>query len=110
MPVFHLGVNYRDWNDEDALRKTVEGMRDSSLGQELTAVQEDELYVGGSAYQGPIINLFQTEMLGKQLYPDEFGEWPGEITAGELPDIPEEQQLFDREKLAEIITSATGAQ
>jgi hypothetical protein len=24
--VFHLGVNYRDWNDEDALRKTVEGM------------------------------------------------------------------------------------
>ncbi|WP_242493448.1 ABC transporter substrate-binding protein [Haloarcula hispanica] len=105
--VFHFGVNYRDWNGEDALRKTVEGMRDSSLGQELTAVQEDELYVGGSAYQGPIINLFQTEMLGKQLYPDEFGEWPGEITAGELPAIPEDEQLFDRDELADILAESS---
>ncbi|WP_228841697.1 branched-chain amino acid ABC transporter substrate-binding protein [Haloarcula sp. CBA1127] len=109
MLVFHFGVNYRDWNGEDALRKTVEGMRDSSLGQELTAVQEDRLYVGGSAYQGPIINLFQTEMLGKQLYPNEFGEWPGEITAGELPEIPEGEQLFDREELADIISETNKA-
>ncbi|PCR89043.1 ferrichrome ABC transporter substrate-binding protein [Natrinema ejinorense] len=104
--VFHFGVNYRDWNDDDALRKTVEGMRDSPLGQKLTAVQEDELYVGGSAYQGPIINLFQTEMLGKQLYPDEFGEWPGEVTAGELPEIPEDEWLFDREELADIVSGS----
>ncbi|WP_170092872.1 ABC transporter substrate-binding protein [Halomicrobium mukohataei] len=104
--VFHFGVNYRDWNDENALRKTVEGMRDSRLGQELTAVQDDELYVGGSAYQGPIINLFQTEMLGKQLYPDEFGEWPGEVTAAELPTIPEDEQLFDREALAAAVTGS----
>jgi len=110
VPVFHLGVNYRDWNGEDALRKTVEGMRDSSLRQKLTAVQEERLYVGRSAYQDPIINLFQTEMLGKQLYPDEFGEWPGEITAGEVPEVPEDEQLFDREELGEILTGAAGAQ
>ncbi|QPV63829.1 ABC transporter substrate-binding protein [Halosimplex litoreum] len=102
--VFHFGVNYRDWNGEDALRKTVEGMRDSSLGQQLTAVQNDELYVGGSAYQGPIINLFQTEMLGKQLYPEAFGEWPGKVASGKLPDIPAEEQVFDRQRLADIVT------
>jgi len=104
--VFHFGVNYRDWNGEDALRKTVEGMRDSPLGQKVTAVQEDELYVGGTPYQGPIINLFQTEMLGKQLYPDRFGEWPGDVTTDGLPDIPEDEQLFDREELATIITGS----
>jgi ABC-type Fe3+-hydroxamate transport system substrate-binding protein len=102
--IFHFGVNYRDWNGENALRATVEGMRDSPLGQELTAVQEDNLYIGGTPYQGPIINLFQTEMLGKQLYPDQFGEWPGDVTAERLPDIPAEEQLFDRDALAEIIT------
>lgn len=101
--VFHFGVNYRDWKGEDALKKTVEGMRDSDLGQQLTAVQEDELYVGGSAYQGPIINLFQTEMLGKQLYPDQFGEWPGEVASGELPEISEEEHVFDRQRLADIV-------
>jgi ABC-type Fe3+-hydroxamate transport system substrate-binding protein len=102
--VFHFGVNYRDWKGEDALKKTVEGMRNSDLGQQLTAVQEDELYVGGSAYQGPIINLFQTEMLGKQLYPDQFGAWPGEVASGELPEIPEEEHVFDRQRLADIVT------
>lgn len=104
--VFHFGVNYRDWNGEDALKKTIEGLRDSPIGQELTAVQEDELYVGGSPYQGPIINLFQTEMLGKQLYPEQFGEWTGEVASGELPDIPKSEQLFNREKLAEIVTGS----
>ena len=101
--VFHFGVNYRDWNGEDALRETVEGLRDSSVGQELTAVQAGNLYVGGSAYQGPIINLFQTEMLGKQLYPEQFGEWNGDVASGELPEIPAEEQLFDRQRLADII-------
>jgi iron complex transport system substrate-binding protein len=105
--VFHFGVNYRDWKGEDALKKTVEMMRDSPMGKELTAVQDDELYVGGTAYQGPIINLFQTEMLGKQLYPEQFGEWPGEVASGELPEISADEQLFDREQLAEIITGSS---
>lgn len=102
--VLHFAVNYRDWKGKDATQATVEELRNSSLGQELTAVQDDNLYIGGTPYQGPIINLFQTEMLGKQLYPDEFGEWPGDVTDDTLPDIPDDEQLFDREKLAEIIT------
>ncbi|WP_238398300.1 ABC transporter substrate-binding protein [Halorussus salinus] len=104
--IFHFGVNYRDWNGKDATQATVEGLRDSPLGQELTAVQEDNLYIGGTPYQGPIINLFQTEMLGKQLYPDQFGEWPGDVTDDRLPDVPEEEQLFDRDELADIITGS----
>ncbi|MFC7139687.1 ABC transporter substrate-binding protein [Halosimplex aquaticum] len=104
--VFHFGLNYRDWNGENALRKRVEGMRDSSLGTQLSAVQDDELYVGGSAYQGPIINLFQTEMLGKQLYPEAFGEWPGAVTDADLPEIPPGERLIDRERMAAIVSGA----
>lgn len=106
MIVFHFAVNYRDWNGEDALEETVGIMRDSPMGQKLTAVQEDELYVGDTAYQVPSINRFQTEMLGKQRYPEQFGEWPADVASGELPDIPAEEQLFDREQLADIITES----
>ncbi|MDF9748257.1 ABC transporter substrate-binding protein [Natrinema salsiterrestre] len=102
--ILHFAVNYRDWDGKDATQATVEELRSSSLGQKLTAVQEDNVFIGGTPYQGPIINLFQTEMLGKQLYPDEFGEWPGDVTDDQLPDIPAEEQLFDRDALAEIIT------
>jgi ABC-type Fe3+-hydroxamate transport system substrate-binding protein len=102
--VLHFGVNYRDWDGTDATQATVEELRSSSFGRRLTAVREGNLFIGGTPYQGPIINLFQTEMLGKQLYPEEFGEWPGDVTDDRLPDIPEEEQLFDRDALAEIIT------
>lgn len=96
-------MNYRDWKGKDALTATVEELRSSSLGQQLAAVQDDELYVGGSAYQGPIVNLFQTEMLGKQLYPDAFGEWPGDVTDDRIPDVPQEEQLFDRQRVADAV-------
>lgn len=66
--------------------------------QEITAVQEGNLYVGGTDNQGPIINLFQTEMLAKQLYPETFGEWPG------VGEVPPDEELVDRDRLAEIIT------
>jgi len=55
------------------------------------------LFVGGSPDQGPIVNTFQTEMLAKQLYPDEFGEYPG------LGEIPTDEQLFDRGRIDEIV-------
>lgn len=104
--ILHFAVNYRDWKGKDATQATVEELRESTLGQQLTAVQNDELYVGGTPYQGPVINLFQTEMLGKQLYPDAFGAWPGDVTDDTIPDIPDDEQLFDREELADIITGA----
>ena len=90
--VFHFGVG-----NQEALPEAIEAMREDSLGSQLSAVQNDRLYMGGTAYQGPIINLFQTEMLAKQLYPEAFGEWHG------LGETPEDEQLFDRQEIADII-------
>ncbi|ESP89973.1 ABC transporter substrate-binding protein [Candidatus Halobonum tyrrellensis] len=101
--VFHLGVSHRDLGGENYVQPTVDLLYDNSVTSQVTAVEEDALYVGGTPYQGPIVNLFQTEMTAKQLYPDEFGAWPG-FSAGEsYPDIPADERLFDRERLAAIV-------
>ncbi|PSP68082.1 ferrichrome ABC transporter substrate-binding protein [Halobacteriales archaeon QS_1_69_70] len=75
----------------------MEMMQKDPVGQELTAVQNGRLYRGGTELQGPIINLFQTEIAAKQFYPDTFGEWRG------LGDTPTDEQLFDRQRVADII-------
>ncbi|GAA5433560.1 hypothetical protein Hjap01_03048 [Haloarcula japonica] len=72
--------------------------------REITAVQEGRIYAQGARRQGPILNLFQTEMTAKQLYPDQFGEWPGYVDGDPYPEIPVEEQLFDRQRVADIIT------
>jgi hypothetical protein len=46
------------------------------------------------------LNLFRLEMTAKQLYPDQFGEWPGYVN-GEP--YPEDEQLFDRQRVADIV-------
>ena len=66
--------------------------------QGLTAVQNDRIYYGPLAFQGPVLALFQTEMFVKQIYPEQFGEWPGVDES-----IPEDEQLFDRQQVADII-------
>jgi ABC-type Fe3+-hydroxamate transport system substrate-binding protein len=71
---------------------------DHPVASEITAVQNDRLYAGGSALQGPIYNLFQVEISAKQVYPDLFGQPPA---PGES--VPEEEQLFDRQRVADII-------
>jgi ABC-type Fe3+-hydroxamate transport system substrate-binding protein len=77
------------------------------VGQELTAVQNDRVYASGAAWhQGPIMTMFGLEMTAKQLYPDAFGEWPGYVDGEPLPEIPDDEQLFDRQRLAEIINGA----
>jgi hypothetical protein len=73
------------------------------VGSQLTAVQNDRVYAAGMRYQGPIMNLFQIEMGAKQLYPDLFGEWPGYEDGEHYPDIPEEEWLFDRRRVADIV-------
>ncbi|GGN22147.1 ABC transporter substrate-binding protein [Halarchaeum nitratireducens] len=73
------------------------------VGQELTAVRNDRVYASGVGGQGPIMNLFQLEMTAKQLFPDAFGEWPGYVDGEPYPDIPEGEQLFDRQRVADII-------
>jgi ABC-type Fe3+-hydroxamate transport system substrate-binding protein len=81
-----------------------ERLRSHSVGSELTAVRDDRVYAQGMRYQGPLMNLFQIEMTAKQLYPDVFGEWPGYEHGDHYPEIPAEERLFDRERVADIVT------
>jgi ABC-type Fe3+-hydroxamate transport system substrate-binding protein len=63
------------WVDEfDSHR---EALADDPVGGEFSAVQNDRIYRGPPVFQGTPINLLGIEMVAKQLYPDQFGEWPG---------------------------------
>lgn len=73
------------------------------VGRQLTAVKDDRVHAAGMRAQGPIMNLFQLEMGAKQLYPDVFGEWPGYEDGDHYPDIPKDEQLFDRQRVADIV-------
>ncbi|EMA18251.1 putative iron transport protein [Haloarcula amylolytica JCM 13557] len=79
-------------------------LADDEVLRKMTAVQEGRIYAQGARRQGPILNLFQTEMTAKQLYPDQFGEWPGYVDGEPYPELPVEEQLFDRQRVADIIT------
>ncbi|AEH36886.1 ABC transporter substrate-binding protein [Halopiger xanaduensis] len=65
-------------------------LRNHEVASELQAVQNDRIIYGGLTYQGPIIHLFQLERAARGLYPDEFGD----------------EQLFDRQRVADIVTGA----
>lgn len=77
-------------------------MKDDNVGSQLTAVENDNIYPGAYGEQGPIVNLLQTEMKTQQLYPDEFGTFNPE----QFPEVPEENQLFDRQRVVDIINGA----
>jgi ABC-type Fe3+-hydroxamate transport system substrate-binding protein len=79
-----------------------QALRDDPVTAEISAVQNDRIYPQGARYQGPILHLFQLEMTAKQLYPDVFGEWPT-YSEGPYPEIPAEEQLFDRQRVADVI-------
>lgn len=96
--IFNFGITYRDFDGTNYIQQQRELLEDHPVGSRVTAVDNGDLYVGGTPYQGPIINMFQTEMAAKQLYPEEFGAYPG---YGELSS---DEQLFDRQRLAEIAT------
>ncbi|RKD98145.1 ABC transporter substrate-binding protein [Halopiger aswanensis] len=68
----------------------VSHLRDHEVASELQAVQNDRIIYGGLTYQGPIIHLFQLERAAQGLYPDVFGD----------------EQLFDRQRVADIVTGA----
>jgi ABC-type Fe3+-hydroxamate transport system substrate-binding protein len=88
------------WYDWDEIQETVSS---DPVGKELTAVQNDRFYASGGSFQGPLKNLFQLEMTAKQLYPDVFGEWPRFEEGQSYPDFPEEEQLFDHQRVADIV-------
>ncbi|WP_323174199.1 ABC transporter substrate-binding protein [Natrialba sp. PRR66] len=82
----------------EQFEQRMDAMREDPVGKRLTAVQNDRLYRGGTSYQGPIINLFQTEAAAKQFYPETFGEWNGLETLSNG-----DERLFDYDRVADII-------
>ena len=78
-------------------------LNSNDVASEFSAVQNDRVFAQGARFQGPIMNLFQTEMTAKQLYPDQFGTWPGYTDGDPYPEIPQSEQLFDRQRVADII-------
>lgn len=51
-----------------------------------------------------VATLFATEISGKQLSPDQFGEWPGHESGDPYPEVPAGERLFDRQRVATIVT------
>ncbi|WP_134671713.1 ABC transporter substrate-binding protein [Halorussus marinus] len=83
---------------EQFVTNVVEPFENNENGQDLTAVQEGNVIRSSGQYMGPIVDMFSTEAVAKMVYPEEFGEWPGPV--GELS---EEEQLFDRQRVLDII-------
>lgn len=94
--LFQYGFSHVSTDDFQA---RVEAMREDPVGQKLAAVENDRLYRGGTSYQGPIVNLFQTEIAAKQFYPETFGQWNGLETLAD-----EDARLFDHQRVADIVT------
>ncbi len=86
-----------------SMATTRSALENHEVGSRLQAVQNDRVYAAGMRYQGPIMNLFQLEMGAKQLYPDVFGEWPGYEDGEHYPDVPEDEWLFDRRRVAAVV-------
>jgi iron complex transport system substrate-binding protein len=93
--VFQYGFSHVSTEEFQA---RMDAMRDDPIGSQLSAVQNDRLYRGGTSYQGPVINLFQTEAAAKQFYPETFGEWEGFETLAD-----EDARLFDYGRVADAI-------
>jgi len=101
--VFHWGIGTTGETDSfsaTAFREQyVAPLEADSVGSQLTAVQEGNVYPGAFGSQGPLVNLLQTEMVAQQLYPNEFGTFDAE----RFPEISEDHRLFDRQRVADII-------
>ena len=79
------------WEDD-----IVGALQDDPVASEVTAVKEGRILPGNIIEVGPVTNLFNTEDMAKQLYPEEFGEFkPDEYS--------ESERLFDRQALADIV-------
>jgi len=77
------GLTRQEFEDE-----VVSYMREHALGSQLTAVQNDRVFRGGPIYSGPLHNLFMIERYARGYFPEVFPE----------------EELFDRDRLATIIT------
>ncbi|WP_231187464.1 ABC transporter substrate-binding protein [Haladaptatus sp. DYF46] len=76
-----------------------------SVAQQITAVENGRIYPMAIRYGGPIANVFQLEMAAKQVYPEQFGNWPT-AESGSYPSFSTSEQLFDRQNVADSINGA----
>ncbi|VTT86254.1 hypothetical protein DM2_2292 [Halorubrum sp. DM2] len=101
--VIHGGIRLTDDDGEfsaEAFREQfVTPLNEHPIGSQLTAVENDAVYPGPYFLQGPIASLFQTELVARLLYPDAFGTFD----PVQFPDVPAEEQLFDRQHVTDII-------
>ncbi|KOX96580.1 MULTISPECIES: ABC transporter substrate-binding protein [Halorubrum] len=93
----NFGIGYPDSGAGSMRQAVYDLIEDDPVAQELTAVKNDRFYPGGTAFQGPIFNLFQIEIAAKQIYPGEFGEFNG------VGEPPEDERLFDRQRVSDIV-------
>ncbi|MFC6837981.1 ABC transporter substrate-binding protein [Halomarina ordinaria] len=90
-------ASFRD-PDTDWFEDTLEPLKNDPVAGEVSAYQNDRAYPWHETYAaGPIVMMFETELIAKSIYPDVFGEPTG------LEEPPEDEQLFDRQRLADII-------
>jgi iron complex transport system substrate-binding protein len=82
------------WEDD-----VVAALQDDPVASEVTAVKNGNILPGNIIEVGPVTNLFNTEDIAKQLYPETFGEF-------EAGEYDEDERLFDRQKLADIVTGS----
>lgn len=92
----NFGLGYPDSGEGSMQQAVYDHIEDDPVAQKLTAVGNDRFYAGGTAFQGPIFNLFQIEIAAKQIYPDEFGEFRG------IGETLESERLFDRGRVSDI--------
>ncbi|WP_180843021.1 ABC transporter substrate-binding protein [Natrinema zhouii] len=84
-----LLVRGQEGVSESAFRESIiEPLQEDPAASKVTAVQEEAVYNGGYLDQGPIINFYQTERAATDIYPDAFAD----------------ATLFDRERVAEIVS------
>ncbi|KZX49089.1 MULTISPECIES: ABC transporter substrate-binding protein [Haloarcula] len=91
-------IGYLSYIDDEQFQGIVETAQNHETLSQLSAVENGNFVRTGGQYMGPIIDLFSTEALAKQLYPEEFGEWLGSID-----EVPADEQLFDRQRVADIV-------
>ncbi|WP_394354831.1 ABC transporter substrate-binding protein [Halocalculus aciditolerans] len=86
----------------DDWRAQKQNLRDDPVASGISAVKNNRVYPLSARYGGPIMNFFQLEMVAKELYPEQFGAWP-DYDGGPYPDFAESEQLFDHQRVADII-------
>jgi iron complex transport system substrate-binding protein len=96
--VYHAGMNVLRDPEKSFRNDVLDPLRDDPVASEVTAIAEERVYPFHEFEQGPVMNLFNIELLAKAIDPETFGE----PTGMEAP--PEDERLFDRQRVAAIIS------